>query len=47
MSDGTRQALKELKVLLSFREKEMEIINYGRDFSTSDNHVNSWKDRVS
>jgi hypothetical protein len=40
MSDGTREALKELKVQLSFREKVMKIINYGQDFSTSENHVN-------
>jgi hypothetical protein len=41
MSDGTREALKELNFLLSSREKEMKIINYGQDFSAPENHVNS------
>jgi len=41
MSGGTRQALKEMKVLLSSGEKEIKITNYGQGFSTSENHVNS------
>ena len=41
MSDGTREALKKLKVLLTSREKVMKTINYGQGFFTSENHVNS------
>jgi hypothetical protein len=41
MSDGTLEALKELKILLSSREKEMKIMNYGQDFSTPEDHVSS------